>query len=520
MLFDGYQSALALAALPAILGAYFFFARAQHRFGIILLLIAAFCLRLLMIHIDPFIHEWDERFHALVAKNMMDAPLTPMLFKKHIMAYSLEDWGYNHIWVHKQPLFLWQMAASMKIFGVHPWALRLPSAILGTLAVFCIYDMGSRWTKSTAAGFIAALLATFSNYTLELTSGRVSLDHNDLVFVCYMTFAYWAFIRYVTNGQQWKWAILVGVFAGLAILNKWLVGLLMFGGWGLYMLLSSREKTTHTHKALLKFAVSIAVACIIFIPWQAYIKSAFPAESAVAFAYNWKHITNDLGHPGNILTHIKFLPTAYSYLILVFIAIGWLIVLLDKQIDKKLTLSIAAMILVVFGFFSIFVATKMPAFVYVVSPFLLIAAAFAISVIIKLLTDHFDIPAKQRAFVFSAIAIVLCWNALKPLEIVSNRNAGNDYRNKKIHNQEIFKHIPDSVAQDYVILNCRPYENIELMFYKNALAYHWYPPAETIDSLERLGYKFAAFDYPNDQQALPEWIRGDSSIVILPQSPK
>ncbi|MBK9103828.1 MAG: hypothetical protein IPL92_04510 [Saprospiraceae bacterium] len=66
------------------------------------------------------------------------------------------------------------------------------------------------------------------------------------------------------------------------------------------------------------------------------------------------------------------------------------------------------------------------------------------------------------------------------------------------------------------MLNCRPYENIELMFYKDCIAYHWYPPAATIDSLKTAGYHFAAFDYPGDQQQLPEWIKADTSIMILP----
>src|SRR5690606_13679809 len=136
---------LCWAALPALLSLYFYFWQKDEKSAILLLLLSALMVRLVMISLDPFIHEWDERYHALVAKNMMTNPFKPMLITDPIFPYDVNDWSGNHIWVHKQPLFLWQMALSMKIFGVSPFAVRLPSAILGTVAVFFIYDIVRKW---------------------------------------------------------------------------------------------------------------------------------------------------------------------------------------------------------------------------------------------------------------------------------------------------------------------------------------------------------------------------------------
>ncbi|MGN6566647.1 MAG: hypothetical protein ACTHJ0_01775, partial [Flavipsychrobacter sp.] len=47
--------------------------------AIIVLFLAAFILRLFMAHLDPFLHTWDECFHAVVSRNMMGHPLKPML---------------------------------------------------------------------------------------------------------------------------------------------------------------------------------------------------------------------------------------------------------------------------------------------------------------------------------------------------------------------------------------------------------------------------------------------------------
>lgn len=58
------------------------------------------------------------------------------------------------------------------------------------------------------------------------------------------------------------------------------------------------------------------------------------------------------------------------------------------------------------------------------------------------------------------------------------------------------------------------------MFYRDCTAYHWYPPENILDSLQNAGHKFAAFQYVNDQQQLPEYITNDKEIVILNESLK
>ena len=88
----------------------------------------------------------------------------------------------------------------------------------------------------------------------------------------------------------------------------------------------------------------------------------------------------------------------------------------------------------------------------------------------------------------------------------------------KIHNSGIFRNF--KVAQDYIVLNTRRYENIELMFFRDVLAYHYYPTEHRIDSLQNLGYKFAAFEYPNEIQELPDYIVNDKAILVLPDRMK
>src|SRR5688572_19622660 len=78
---------------------------------------------------DRSLHPWDERYHALVAKNFIETPLTPRLYHTPVLPYDHRAWTGNYIWMHKPPLALWLQAGSMKMFGVHEFALRLPSVL-------------------------------------------------------------------------------------------------------------------------------------------------------------------------------------------------------------------------------------------------------------------------------------------------------------------------------------------------------------------------------------------------------
>ena len=244
MVFYSFQTNIGLfvASIPALLSILVFFNYNRKKLALQLLVLSAFLLRLLMSALDPFLHNWDERFHALVAKNMMQSPFKPMLHKNPILPYDFADWSTNHIWLHKQPLFLWQMALSMKIFGVNEMAIRLPSVLMGTISVYFIYKIAEYWFKNETTAFLAALIFTFSNYQLSLTSGRFALDHNDVAFTFYVTASLWAFTRYLRSNFKIRWAIFIGIFVGCAVLNKWLTGFLVYGGWGLYILLDKNYR--------------------------------------------------------------------------------------------------------------------------------------------------------------------------------------------------------------------------------------------------------------------------------------
>lgn len=503
---------LCWAALPALLSLYFYFWQKDEKSAILLLLLSALMVRLVMISLDPFIHEWDERYHALVAKNMMTNPFKPMLITDPIFPYDVNDWSGNHIWVHKQPLFLWQMALSMKIFGVSPFAVRLPSAILGTVAVFFIYDIVRKWISDTRPAYLAAWMSAFAYYGLELTSGWRSLEHNDVVFYVYITAAIWALVRYIHSGYALKWAVVIGILTGLAILVKWLTALVVLGGWGLYILQSKQLRTNLRYYGHVALAAGIA-ACIA-APWQLYILNTFPAEAAASYAHNKMHITSSLGHNGDVFTHFQNLSWSYHISLVVFIIPGMVASFLLRKSDKKLSVAFIGMIAVVYAFFSIVVKTKMPGLVYLVSGLLIAFMAIGIFAMFNLLFRKWENQKQLQSATWSIAFVVAGWLSLMPNVIARDRSIHHEYRNIKIHNATVYKQLPEEVLQERVILNCLSHNHIELMFYRNAHAFHWFPEQAMIDSLKREGYKFAAFrNVPG--QGLPQYITDDPNILIL-----
>ena len=502
-----------LASTLVLASIYFHYYKKNFQIALLLLIISGLVLRLFMASVDPFLHDWDERFHALVAKNIMNYPFQPMLRVNPIMPFKIEDWCCNHIWVHKQPLFLWQMALSMKIFGINEIAIRIPSALMGSISIFFIYDIAKNWIKNINASYLAALLFAVSYYQLELTSGRFPLDQNDVAFSFYVTASIWAFVRYLNSNDRIKWSIIIGLFVGCAVLNKWLTGILIFGGWGLYELLQYKEQ--FNIRRLKPLIISIIVSLLVFLPWQIYILQNFPIESNLMYLHNKRHIFEVLGgHHGTIWFHFNQMRTMYGQLLLIFIPLGVFTILSDKQVDKKLSISLFVMVLVIYSFFSFIVQTKMPAFAFPVNSIIWIVIASGVILCYKLLMKSFN------TVLWSFCIVLLAIYTLKPWQISNYRLKDNQVRNAKIENTQVYKSLDlTGELKDRVIINCKSFEDVELMFYQNVNAYHWYPDEPTMDSLLNKGYKFAAFKNHNNQN-LPKYIYDNEEIIIIDEDIK
>ena len=144
-----------LGALAATIGAVAAARRRDPRVPLLLLFLAA-----LLLHGNLAWHEglgrWDERFHALVARNLLDHPLVPTLLERPLYDSPASDWFNSHVWLHKPPLATWLMAGSMALFGENEFALRLPSVLLSAACVVLTFLIARLFLGATAALLAAA----------------------------------------------------------------------------------------------------------------------------------------------------------------------------------------------------------------------------------------------------------------------------------------------------------------------------------------------------------------------------
>lgn len=498
-----------LAVLPFVLGVYTFY-NGKEKLSLALLFFGAFALRFVMVSFDPYLHDWDERFHALVAKNMMDNPFVPMLRVDPVIPYDYKTWCCNHIWVHKQPLFMWQMALSMKLFGVNEVAMRLPSAVLGALGALLVYRVGFLWLKDKGVAYLSALFWALSYYQLELTSGRESLDHNDLVYAFYVLASIWAYMEYRGSMHKpIKWLVLVGIFVGCAVLNKWLTGLLVFAGWGTMLLVNAHERVNLRN--WLHMGLALLVAVVVFLPWQIYTALAFPLETAWEQHFNYLHIITPLdGHVGGPWFHVHFMTTHYGLWLLPFLVVGIVMLLVKGWINRTYTIEMLIMFMLIYLFFSQ-VATKMPAFTFVVAPIGYILVAYAV---VQLVTGIATFVALPRVLVFVVIAVPVLVMGFRPWDIVEYRSEANIDRNIKIHNTKIYREVGRQLPNDYIVFNCKSLEETDMMFHTDLNAYHWWPSGQVLDSLINSGHKVAIFK-SRGNQVLPQEIIANPAILVI-----
>lgn len=486
-----------------------FYQRGKINAALILLLLGGATFRLMLVVMDPFLHGWDEQFHALVAKNLAQHPLHPTLIDQPVMPVHPAEWVSNYTWLHKPPFFLWLMAGSIKLFGSTVFAVRLPSLLLCVLLIPVIFRTG-KLLLNNATGYAAAVLYAAAGFQIHLLSGQLNTDHNDLIFAALVVLSCWALTEYVCNKPLRRYALLCGLLAGFAVLTKYLPGLLPLGIFGLLLLLHPQWRIKRQHWINLVLASLLCAA--VFLPWKMYAAMQWPAESATVAAHYADHLTQQLGHGGPWYYHFAELVDNYGWLFTFCILPGFYF-LYRKSSNRSYVLALGIATLIVYAFYS-FVPVRMPLFCLPVVFILFIAVGTLLSEFIPQLLRIKYLP-KLIGYGLVFISLFF-WLNLGFIEFKHCDRDGNDiYRQSRIYNKQVVETYCANLPEgSHVFFNCPFHATAATMFYSGQTAYAILPDEAALEQIKKLHPSLSIIVF--DDGKLPEWIQNHPDVVLVP----
>jgi len=440
----------------------------NYQHAIILVMLGGLAFRIFT-SFDLYLHAWDERYHALVAKNILSNPLKPMLYSTPLLDYDYRHWTSNHIWIHKQPFPLYTMALSMWIFGKNVIALRLPSILFSTLGILSTYKIG-QMLESKKVGLISAFLFSINGLIIEQTAGRVATDHIDVFFFSLISFAVYFLLKNAKFDSR-STLILGSVITGLAILSKWLPALIVLPVWILY---SYKKKPNR--KILIDLLSFSIIVSVVVLPWQLYILHYFPMEASWEYAFNRKHLFETLGTHGEpFYYHINRMRIIFGEL--VYIPLMWMIYTGYDELRKGITTKFLLLIWISipYLFFSL-AQTKMQGYILFCAPAIFIMTAMFF---VNLQDYKTKIPYIKPLILFLLIALPIRYSI---------------ERIKPFNNREIpqwISKIKEIEAQNKnqkaVVFNTQ--HPIETMFHTDMVAYETKPDLDNLNRIKNMGYK-------------------------------
>ncbi|MDW8106156.1 MAG: glycosyltransferase family 39 protein [Armatimonadota bacterium] len=314
--------------------------------------------------------DLDEGFYASVAWEMRQSG----------------DWRtptfMGQPWFEKPPLLYWLMGLSMRAFGEHEFALRLPSAVLYALTMLLLLWWGNR-RLGKGVGEWAAVL--FGVAPLSLILARLAITDMALTFFLLMSLiALWEVAHAPRAWQALIWSLLGGAALGLAVLTKGPLGL------GLVALLYLwNAHLLHAQGLRFRWIVLALIATVLTaLPWYVGVYQQHGAEFFNEFVVR----QNLLRFAGGDIAH-SVLPLIQSdeagrvvvgivaYL-LFYVVVLWLgglpmmgaVSVLWQRANEPLGQYLQRWIWLVFGLFTLSF-TKLPAYIFPMMPALALLVA-------------------------------------------------------------------------------------------------------------------------------------------------
>ncbi len=257
---------------------------------VLIILLASLVLMPLIGNMPLF--DWDEINFAECAREMLMSG-----------NYSEVQLYFQPFW-EKPPLFIWLQAACMNVFGVNEFAARLPNVVCGIITLVIIFNIGKRhFSEQTGLLWVLLYLGCLLPH-LFFKSGIIDPWFNLFLFLSVYFFI--LFSANKTFKENWKYAVLSGLFMGLGVLTKGPTAILIVGlVASSYLIFKKQFGLLFTKSFLLLVLTALLVGCSWFLYEIANGKMSVVKEF---ITYQIRLFsTEDSDHGGSYLYHFFIL---------------------------------------------------------------------------------------------------------------------------------------------------------------------------------------------------------------------
>ncbi|MGQ9634680.1 MAG: ArnT family glycosyltransferase [Bryobacteraceae bacterium] len=169
------------------------------------------------------------------------------------------------------PLFVWMQALSFHAFGISDIAAKLPSALCGLGVVLLVWRLARRLLDDSVAAAAAMFVMLATPYFLKYSNRAMTDVPTTFFFVC-------AVCAWVAARRHPRWYLGAGLFTGLALVTRGLVGFALPLAFGMEHILVRRQgpkaASWVSERAYLLAGLVLAIAPLT--SWYAYFLTSVP----------------------------------------------------------------------------------------------------------------------------------------------------------------------------------------------------------------------------------------------------
>jgi 4-amino-4-deoxy-L-arabinose transferase-like glycosyltransferase len=214
------------------------------------------------------------------------------------------------------PLYIWLEAASFKVFGIHDFAAKLPTALLGLGTIVLIYFLTLELTGQAWLSLLAMLVLASTQFFIKNATHAMT----DVPFTFFFTLVIFFYLKGL---RKPVFLTLLGLPLGLALLTRSVVGLLAVGIIVTHAVLTKRHKLLWSPWLAAGLVLGLTLPAIWYIS-QYQLHGIAAVESHLRFvgskiqveqgSNNWRTLLN---YPVSLLKYYwPWLPFLVTGLVL------------------------------------------------------------------------------------------------------------------------------------------------------------------------------------------------------------